>query len=182
MARDLFCTFCFSVLAAWMNAKHVYFVLMDGSPFLCNVEQRNDFGSSPFKFPRRSLQLIRPNKIEQIIRNTRVETTRSESPCHRWGLYSDKDIKEAARLMYAKTRPSAQNAHLVSLVPQSRTVWRRRGGDIQSENGRTRGVGENLPSTACVATGFERVAAKDHRQTSDQFEPRFGVSRTKSHT
>ncbi|EGZ25877.1 hypothetical protein PHYSODRAFT_312145 [Phytophthora sojae] len=86
-SRNLFLDFCSSVLSTWMSTRHVYFLLVGYAPFLRNVGERKDdrsHSSSKHKFIRLNLQLIRPKKIEQVIRHT-------------W------DVATAAAKMYKKT-------------------------------------------------------------------------------
>ncbi|KAI9994875.1 hypothetical protein PInf_011713 [Phytophthora infestans] len=105
-ARNLFLAFCSTVLQSWMSTRGVFFLLLGYAPFLRNVGERKDckqHASSKFKFVRLSLHLIRPNKITEIIKRTRVDDSRVETVQHRWNLVSDEDLDKAALQMYRKT-------------------------------------------------------------------------------
>ncbi|EGZ25915.1 hypothetical protein PHYSODRAFT_481682, partial [Phytophthora sojae] len=105
-SRNLFLDFCSSVLSTWMSTRHVYFLLVGYAPFLRNVGERKDdrpHSSSKQRFIRLNLQLIRPKKIEQIIRHTWVDDSSTMTLQQRWGLQSKKDVAKAATKMYEKT-------------------------------------------------------------------------------
>ncbi|TMW67735.1 hypothetical protein Poli38472_007407 [Pythium oligandrum] len=103
ISHEIFFIFCVGTLSKWMETKDVYFVLM---PFLRNVGERKDhleYSTSSFAFSRLSLQLIRPEKIQLIMRQTWTNNEMTETLAARWGRSTEAEIAKAAEVMYEKT-------------------------------------------------------------------------------
>ncbi|KAF1326792.1 hypothetical protein FI667_g8257, partial [Globisporangium splendens] len=102
--RERFMEFCKKVLGKWFKLKRVFFLVLGRGSFLSYVGLRPEpcgrVPSSPCRFERLSLHLLRPDAIQEIMENTRVtEDAGSKVIKDACGL-DDSQAREVARHLF----------------------------------------------------------------------------------
>jgi hypothetical protein len=104
-AHRWFLQFCEDFIHVWMKVPGVYVVVLGYSDLLQCVDEQattTDNGTA-FVFKRLSLYLFRPKEIEQILCKTQVRSGSIKTLRQRWGLATDEDVTEAARLLFERS-------------------------------------------------------------------------------
>ncbi|OQR95924.1 Crinkler (CRN) family protein [Thraustotheca clavata] len=105
LTRDVL-TFCEEVLMDWLLLPQVFFLIAGRGKFFSHVGQgatEDDLDTSPVKFERIKLHLLRKEKIMVILTKTAVTRNDSLNTISNHLGLNEKEIDQAASILYAQT-------------------------------------------------------------------------------